>query len=114
MDKRLLAVATCVAALGGLGANGALAGEVTGPPGTPNVPFSNGGKPTGAPEHANSACAFSGQNDMNPDQGPIGFHVKSPGQNVRNGGPSGIPGHGGVPGFPIGCRGGSNPENPPS
>ena len=114
MDKRLLAMATCVAALGGLGANGALAGEVIGPPGTPNVPDSGSGIRTGAPEHANSACAFSGLNDMIVGQGPIDFIVQSPGQGVRNGAPPGIPGHGGVPGFPNGCRGGSNPENPPS
>ena len=104
--KSLLAVAVCTAALAGVGASAALAGEVTGPPGTPNVPFSNHGKPTGAVLHSNSICSFSGQNDMNPDEGPIDFHVQSPGQNVRNGGPPGIPGQA--------CRGGSNPQNPPS
>ena len=113
-NKRLLAVVTCTAAVLGVGAGGALAGEVTGPPGTANQAFSGSGKPTGAPEHANSACAFSGLNDMNPAQGPIDFIVQSPGQGVRNGAPPGIPGHGGIPDFPIGCRGFSNPDNPPS
>jgi hypothetical protein len=74
-----------------MGASSALAGEVTGPPGTANVPFSGSGVPTGAPVHANSACAFSGLNDMNPAQGPIDFHVQSPGQGVRNGAPPAFP-----------------------
>jgi hypothetical protein len=45
--------------------------------------------------------------DMIEGQGPTDFHVQSPGQNVRNGGDPGLPGHGT-------CAGGSNPENPPS
>ena len=87
---------------------------MTGRPGTPNQPFSGSGVPTAAPLHANSACAFSGLNDMNPAQGPIDVIVQSPGQNVRSGGTPGLPGHGGVEGFPIGCRGFSNPYNPPT
>jgi hypothetical protein len=39
-------------------ANGALAGEVKGPPGT-----LNNTNDTAAPTHANSICAFSGLND---------------------------------------------------
>ena len=59
MSKRsLLAVAACAAALAGVGASGALAGEVKGPPGT-----QNNTNETAAPTHANSACAFSGLND---------------------------------------------------
>jgi hypothetical protein len=105
--KPLLAVAVCTVALAGAGASAAVAGEAKGPPGTAGVPFSGSGKtPTGAVAHANSICAFSGLNDMNPEEGPIDFHVQSPGQDVRNGGPSGIPGQA--------CRGGSNPHNPPS
>ena len=115
MGKRLAAMATCVAALAGIGASGALAGEVIGPPGTPNEPNSGSGIRTAAPEHANSACAFSGLNDMIVGQGPIDFIVQSPGQGVRSGGDPGVPGHGDASiGFPNGCRGGSNPENPPS
>jgi len=48
---RRLLVAAVVAA--GLAAGGAFAGEVKGPPGT-----LNNTNETGAPSHANSACAF--------------------------------------------------------
>ena len=115
--KSLLAVAVCTAALAGVSASTALAGEVTGPPGTPNVPFSNHGKPTGAVLHSNSICSFSGQNDMNPDQGPIDTHVQNPGHFMLAGlTPPGVPGHGTdlFPGFENGCKGGTNPHNPPS
>ena len=59
MTKRLLVVAASVAALAGAGATGALAGEVKGPPGTVNNT-----NETGALDHANSACAASGLNDL--------------------------------------------------
>ena len=49
--KSLLVLAIC-AAFAGTSVNVAFAGEITG-----------NGKPTGAPEHARSICAFSGQND---------------------------------------------------
>jgi hypothetical protein len=113
--KSFFAAAVCAVAVAGASAGAAFAGEVIGPPGTPGVPGSGSGVSTAAPEHANSACAFSGLNDLNPGQGPIDFIVQSPGQTMRAGltGP-GVPGHGGIPGFPNGCRGGSNPENPPS
>ena len=61
--RRFLAVAACLAAVVGVGAGSALAGDRTG-----------NGKPNGAPEHANSICVFSGQNDF-PDaplDGPEG------------------------------------------
>jgi hypothetical protein len=45
-------------------AGGAFAGEVKGPPGTPNNT-----NETGAPAHANSACAFSGLNDLDASEG---------------------------------------------
>ena len=54
--RRLFVVAACVAVLG---AAGAFAGEVKGPP---NQPFNE--NETGAPDHANSACAYSGLNDF--------------------------------------------------
>jgi hypothetical protein len=98
--------------LAGLSAGAALAGEITGPPGTPGVPRTEAQlNHTAAPDNANSVCAFSGLNDLVVGQGPIDFIVQSPGQNVRNGGPPGAPGHGFGP-FPNGCRGGSNPDNP--
>jgi hypothetical protein len=54
--KRLLIVAATVAVLA---AGGAFAGEVKGPPGT-----LNNTNETGALDHANSACAASGLNDL--------------------------------------------------
>jgi len=45
------------------------------------------GDETGAPTHANSICAFSGQNDTidDPNEDDFGQRVQSWGQNVRNG-----------------------------
>jgi hypothetical protein len=111
--KSLLAVALCTAALVGASATAAFAGEVKGPPGTPNanpeLAIPPAGGPTGAPNHANSACVFSGLNDM--ENGPTDTIVQTPGQFMQAGltGP-GAPGHGtGIPGFfETGCRGGSN------
>jgi hypothetical protein len=95
------AAAACTAAIVALVPSTAIAGEVKGPPGTPNVPNSGSGVPTAAPDHANSICAFSGLNDMTVGEGPIDFIVQSPGQDVRTGAtPPGIPG--------VACRGGSN------
>jgi hypothetical protein len=91
-----------VAAIAALALAVAFAGEVQGPPGTPGVPFSGSGTRTAAPTHANSICAYNGLNDMNPDQGQIGIIVQTP----HN---QGSPGDAGQA-----CRGGSNPENPPS
>jgi hypothetical protein len=64
--KRLLFVATAVV---GLAAGGAFAGEVKGPPGTPNNT-----NETGALDHANSACAASGLNDLDLSD-PVGQTV---------------------------------------
>jgi len=63
--RRLLLVGTAIAVLG---AAGAFAGEVKGPPGT-----LNNTNETGALAHANSACAASGLND---------FDLADPGQTV--------------------------------
>ena len=111
--KPLLLVAVCTAALLSASATAALAGEVKGPPGTPNVDPSlaipPAGGPTGAPDHANSACVFSGLNDM--VDGPTDTIVQTPGQFMQAGLTApGAPGHGtGIPGFfENGCRGGSN------
>jgi hypothetical protein len=46
------AAAICAAAVASLGTSSAFAGEITG-----------NGEPTAGPTHANSICAFSGQND---------------------------------------------------
>jgi hypothetical protein len=99
-----VAVAVCVLVIG-LSGSAAFAGEVTG-----------NGKPTAGPEHANSICVFSGQND-DPDaplsldfavspNGPGGI-AQSYGQNVK----LGLDPHVFNPG--VACRGGSNPDNPP-
>jgi hypothetical protein len=52
MRAKTLLAAACAVAIGALTAGSAFAGEVTG-----------NGKPTAAPEHANSICSFSGKND---------------------------------------------------
>jgi hypothetical protein len=113
--RRKIAAAICAAVVVGLSAGSAFAGEVKGPPGIPDptspTPGTSGR--TAAPEHANSACAFSGLNDLVVGQGPTDTIVQTPGHFMLAGltGP-GVPGHGGIPGFENGCLGGSNPENP--
>jgi hypothetical protein len=97
--SRLAFVFGAAAMVVALSAAPALAGEVTGPPGTPDVPFSGSGHQTGAFENANSICAFNGLNDMNPAQGPI--HEIT--QNPHNQGSPGDAGHGT-------CAGGTNFE----
>jgi hypothetical protein len=85
--RKLFALAFCAAALVGASAGTAFAGEKKGPPlvdvpgqGTPPTTTPNYGQDTGAPEHANSICAFSGLNDGNP---PISFApTQSYGQDV--------------------------------
>ena len=62
--KRLFAVFFCAAALMGVSAGGALAGEVKGPPNQ-----ANNTNETGALAHANSACAASGLNDFDSEEG---------------------------------------------
>jgi hypothetical protein len=100
--KSFFAAAVCAVAVAGVGAGAALAGEVQGPPGTPNVAFSGSGNRTGAPAHSQSICSYNGLNDMNPDQGPIDSIVQTP----HNQGSPGDAGHGT-------CAGGTNPENQP-
>jgi hypothetical protein len=97
---RLLGVATCVAALVAAGAGGAFAGEVKGPPGT--IDNTNA---TAAPAHANSACAFSGLNDFDPEDlmGQQESQVQTAADSWKFYGlPKGAPGKLGL------CRGGSN------
>src|SRR3954451_6923022 len=100
--KWFFAAVLCCAALAGAGAGVATAGEVTGRPGTPGVPFSGSGVRTGGPAHSNSICSYNGLNDMNPAQGPIAVIVQTP----HTQGSPGDAGHGT-------CAGGTNPENPP-
>jgi hypothetical protein len=56
MGKRFLVALGAGACAVALSAGSALAGEITG-----------NGKPTAAPEHAASECAFSGRDDPDPD-----------------------------------------------
>ena len=114
--KSLLAVACCTAAFVGTSATGALAGEIKGPPGTPSsptnpIPIPPMGGQNGVRDHANSLCAFSGLNDLDPNHGPTDSIVQTPGHFMLAGlTPPGVPGHGTdlFPGFENGCRGGTN------
>lgn len=70
MGKRYLLAAVCAAALAGVGATAALAGEVTG-----------NGKPTPIADYrAASICSFSGRNDGEPPPGRTAEHVQNWGQ----------------------------------
>jgi hypothetical protein len=80
--KRLLMVAFSAAVLVGAGASAAFAGEVKGPPGTPcggdtGVTCDHNTNTTGALDHANSACAASGLNDMDPAAGQTSSQVQT-------------------------------------
>jgi hypothetical protein len=86
--KRLLATIFCTAALVGVSATGALAGEVKGPPGTPDNT-----NETGALDHANSACAASGLNDLDSDEGQNVSQVQTAADSWKYYGlPKGAPG----------------------
>ena len=67
--KSLLVVAASVVAFG---TAGAFAGEVKGPPGT-----LNNTNETGALDHANSACAASGLNDLDSKEGQTVSQVQT-------------------------------------
>ncbi|HLB62071.1 MAG TPA: hypothetical protein VJN50_04980 [Actinomycetota bacterium] len=96
--KRLLVTAASVAVLVGAGASGALAGEVKGPPGT-----INNTNETAAPENANSACAFSGLNDLDQLGGQNVSQVQTAADSWKYYGlPHGAPGTLGL------CKGGTN------
>jgi len=72
-----------------LSAGSALAGEVKGPPGSPET-AQPGGNPneTGALTHANSICAANGLNDFDSTEGQNEFHVQSYGIDVAGLAPS--------------------------
>jgi len=96
--RRLLVVAASVATLVAGGAGGVFAGEVKGPPGT-----LNNTNETGAPAHANSACAFSGLNDLDATEGQTVSQVQTAADSWKFYGlPKGAPGTFGL------CRGGTN------
>ena len=92
--RRLLVVAASVVALA---AGGAFAGEVKGPPGTPNNT-----NETGALDHANSACAASGLNDLDSVEGQTASQVQTAADSWKFYGlPKGSPGTLGL------CKGGT-------
>ncbi len=95
-----LATAVCAAIIAGVTAGGALAGEVTGPPGSSSGGVQND---TQGPAHAASWCVFSGLNDNN--QGQTLTQTQNWGQDVR----LGIAGQEG-PSPGIGCNPTVNPR----
>jgi len=95
--KRLV-IAAAVATLVAVGAGGALAGEVKGPPGT-----LNNTNQTAAPANANSDCAYSGLNDFDEGEGQNVSQVQTAADSWKIYGlPKGSPGTLGL------CKGGTN------
>jgi len=96
--KRLFVFVGAVAILA---AGGAFAGEVKGPPGDPDNPVHNTDV-TAAPEHAKSACAYSGLNDFDAE-GQNVSQVQTAADSWKFYGlPKGAPGTLGL------CKGGTN------
>ena len=93
--KRLLAIALCSMAFVGVSTGSAFAGEVKGPPNTAdNV------NTTGALDHAHSACAASGLNDLDAEEGQNVSQVQTAADSWKYYGlPKGAPGTLGL------CRG---------
>ena len=92
--RRLIVVAASIAVLASAAA---FAGEVKGPPGTPNNT-----NETGALDHANSACAASGLNDFDSTEGQNVSQVQTAADSWKYYGlPKGSPGTLGL------CRGGT-------
>jgi hypothetical protein len=96
-NKRLAVSSFCIAAFLGAASGGALAGEVTGPPGSEHS------KSTRAPDNANSNCAYSGLNDYDPAEGQSVSIVQTVADAWKYYGlPHGFPGTSGA------CHGGTN------
>src|SRR5215210_5948364 len=72
MFRRLFSAMSAVLLVLALGASTVLAGEVKGPPNQ-----INNTNETGALEHANSACAASGLNDMDTSSGQVVSQVQT-------------------------------------
>jgi hypothetical protein len=95
--RRTLAIAVCTAGLMVGAAAPASAGEVTGKPGAPVRPDG-----TAALDHANSACAASGLNDLDPSAGQNSSQVQTAADSWKYYSlPKGSPGTLGL------CRGGT-------
>jgi hypothetical protein len=98
--RRLFVVAASAFVLVGAAASGALAGEVKGPPGTPNNT-----NETAAPDNANSNCAYSGLNDLDSSAGQVASQVQTAADSWKYYGlPKGAPGTLGL------CKGGTNED----
>ena len=96
-NKRLVAMSVCLTVLVGIWSGGAFAGEVAGPP------QSESPKSTGAPDNANSNCAYSGLNDYDPAEGQSISIVQTVADAWKYYGlPHGFPGISGA------CHGGTN------
>jgi hypothetical protein len=97
MSRRLLTTVCATVFVFTLGVSTALAGEVKGPPGV-----LNNTNVTGALEHANSACAASGLNDLDTTSGQTSSQVQTAADSWKYYGlPKGAPGTLGL------CRGGT-------
>lgn len=95
--KRLLVISVCATGFVAVSAGAASAGEIKGPPGTVGSVNT-----TGALQHANSACAASGLNDLDPAAGQTVSKVQTAADSWRYYGlPHGAPGKLGL------CRGGT-------
>ena len=97
MVRRLFSAMAASLLVVALGASTVLAGEVKGPPNQ-----INNTNETGALDHANSACAASGLNDMDQTSGQNASQVQTAADSWRYYGlPHGAPGKLGL------CRGGT-------
>lgn len=97
MFRRLFSAIAAALLVVALGASTVLAGEVKGPPNQ-----INNTNTTGALEHANSACAASGLNDMDQSSGQTASQVQTAADSWKFYGlPKGSPGTWGL------CRGGT-------
>ena len=112
--RKTFAAMVCAAAVAGLSASAALAGEVQGPPGTPGT-FRTQAQVdairTGAPAHASSICAYNGLNDLVENQGQNTSIVQTPHNQGSPGEAGAGPKGSGTPGSPT-CGRGTNPELP--
>jgi hypothetical protein len=97
MSKKRAAITVCLAAFLGVCSAGAVAGEVTGPPGSEHS------KSTAAPDNSNSNCSYSGLNDRDPASGQNESIVQTAADAWKYYGlPHGFPGTSGA------CHGGTN------
>ena len=97
MRRRLFSAMSAALLVFALGASTVLAGEVKGPPNQ-----INNTNETGALDHANSACAASGLNDLDQSEGQTVSQVQTAADSWKYYGlPKGAPGTLGL------CRGGT-------